>query len=60
MLASARDVLEKLGALDSDGRITPHGREMAGIGVHPRFAHMLLKARAHGPVTTWLPIWPRY
>src|SRR6202000_262458 len=27
MLASARDVLEKLGALDSDGRITPHGRE---------------------------------
>jgi ATP-dependent helicase HrpB len=48
MLASARDVLEKLGALDSDGRITPHGREMAGIGVHPRFAHMLLKARAMG------------
>jgi ATP-dependent helicase HrpB len=48
MLASARDVLEKLGALDSDGRITPHGREMASIGVHPRFAHMVLKARAMG------------
>jgi ATP-dependent helicase HrpB len=48
MLASARDVLEKLGALDSDGRITPHGREMASIGVHPRFAHMLLKARNMG------------
>jgi ATP-dependent helicase HrpB len=48
MLASARDVLEKLGALDSDGRITPHGREMANIGVHPRFAHMLLKARSMG------------
>jgi len=48
MLASARDVLEKLGALDSDGRITPHGREMASFGVHPRFAHMLLKARAMG------------
>ena len=48
MLASARDVLEKLGALDSDGRITAHGREMAGIGVHPRFAHMLLKARSMG------------
>ena len=48
MLASARDVLEKLGALDSDGRITPHGREMASIGVHPRFAHMLLKARSMG------------
>jgi ATP-dependent helicase HrpB len=48
MLASARDVLERLGALDGDGRITRHGREMAGIGVHPRFAHMLLKARAMG------------
>jgi ATP-dependent helicase HrpB len=48
MLASARDVLEKLGALDSDGRITPQGREMANIGVHPRFAHMLLKARSMG------------
>jgi ATP-dependent helicase HrpB len=48
MLASARDVLEKLGALDSDGRITPHGREMASIGVHPRLAHMLLRARGMG------------
>lgn len=48
MLASARDVLKMLGALDSQGRITPHGREMAGIGVHPRFAHMLLRARAIG------------
>jgi len=48
MLASARDVLQRLGALDTDGRITAHGREMASIGVHPRFAHMLLRARAMG------------
>jgi ATP-dependent helicase HrpB len=48
MLASARDVLEKLGALDAEGRITPHGREMATIGVHPRLAHMLLRARTIG------------
>ena len=48
MLASARDVLQRLGALDEDGRITSHGREMASIGVHPRFAHMLLRARAMG------------
>jgi ATP-dependent helicase HrpB len=48
LLASARDVLEKLGALDAEGRITPHGREMAGIGVHPRFAHMLLRSRTMG------------
>jgi ATP-dependent helicase HrpB len=48
MLASARDVLQRLGALDSEGRITPHGREMATIGMHPRLAHMLLRGRAMG------------
>ena len=48
MLASARDVLQRLGALDAECRITSHGREMASIGVHPRFAHMLLRARAMG------------
>jgi ATP-dependent helicase HrpB len=48
MLASARDVLQRLGALESDGRITAHGREMATIGVHPRFAHMLVRARSLG------------
>src|SRR5690606_27390286 len=43
-LASARDLLRRLGALDAAGRITPHGRRMAGLGVHPRLAHMLLRA----------------
>ena len=28
-LASARDLLARLGAIDADGRITAHGREMA-------------------------------
>jgi ATP-dependent helicase HrpB len=46
MLASARDLLVRLGALDGDGRITAHGREMAQLGVHPRLAHMLLRARS--------------
>ena len=45
-LASARDLLTRLGALDGQGRITSHGREMARLGVHPRLAHMLLRARA--------------
>lgn len=45
-LASARDLLSRLGALDAHGRITAHGREMAGLGVHPRLAHMLLRGRA--------------
>jgi ATP-dependent helicase HrpB len=50
MLASARDLLARLGALDAEGRITAHGREMAQLGVHPRLAHMLLRARALGSV----------
>ncbi|HEX8757231.1 MAG TPA: ATP-dependent helicase HrpB [Steroidobacteraceae bacterium] len=45
MLASARDLLGRLGALDGGGRITAHGREMVRLGVHPRLAHMLLRAR---------------
>ncbi|HEY8519809.1 MAG TPA: ATP-dependent helicase HrpB [Gammaproteobacteria bacterium] len=48
MLASARDLLRRLGALDAAGRITAHGREMARLGVHPRLAHMLLRGRALG------------
>lgn len=48
LLASARDLLARLGALDAEGRITAHGREMAQLSVHPRLAHMLLKARGIG------------
>ena len=48
MLASARDLLTRLGALDAGGRISAHGRELAGVAVHPRLAHMLLRARALG------------
>ncbi|TNC74624.1 ATP-dependent helicase HrpB [Rubellimicrobium roseum] len=42
-MAEARRLLADLGALDG-GRITPHGREMAAMAVHPRLAHMLLRA----------------
>jgi len=41
----ARDLLASLGALTADGVITPHGREMAALGMHPRLAHMLLRAK---------------
>ena len=41
--ARARELLLELGAIDSAGRITPHGRRMAELGVHPRTAHMLLR-----------------
>jgi ATP-dependent helicase HrpB len=45
-LASARDLLVRLEALDPAWRITVHGRDMARLPVHPRLAHMLLRARA--------------
>ena len=44
ILAEARALLCRLGALDHDGRITGHGREMARLPLHPRLAHMLLRA----------------
>jgi ATP-dependent helicase HrpB len=45
LLAAARDLLQRLGALDAAGSISAHGRAMARLGVHPRLAHMLLRAR---------------
>jgi len=43
-IAQARDLLTRLEALDPAGAITLHGRSMAGLAMHPRLAHMLLKA----------------
>jgi len=45
-LAQGRDLLDALGALDRDGRITPLGRQMLGSGTHPRLAAMVLRAVA--------------
>ena len=47
-VAQARDLLVQLGALDSEARITSHGKAMAQWGVHPRLAHMLLRANSIG------------
>ena len=43
-LAQARELLERLEALDAKGRITALGRAMAELGAHPRLAHMLKRA----------------
>jgi ATP-dependent helicase HrpB len=40
----AHELLSKLGALDTNGLITPHGRRMAGYGLSPRLTHMILQA----------------
>ena len=41
----ARELLRELGALGPDGTITEHGRRMADLALHPRLAHMVLRAR---------------
>ncbi|RYH02258.1 ATP-dependent helicase HrpB [Salipiger sp. IMCC34102] len=45
-LAEARALLRDLGALDAADRITPHGRRLAAMPLHPRLAHMLVVAGA--------------
>ncbi|EMS80308.1 ATP-dependent RNA helicase HrpB [Desulfotignum phosphitoxidans DSM 13687] len=44
----ARDLLHHLGCLDDAGNITLHGKTIAGAGIHPRLAHMILKADRSG------------
>jgi ATP-dependent helicase HrpB len=47
-LAQARDLLRSLEAIDERNLITGHGRQLAGLGAHPRLAHMLAKGRELG------------
>lgn len=47
-LQQARDALQKLGAMDAMHRVTAHGRDMRDLPVHPRYAHMLLRAKKSG------------
>jgi ATP-dependent helicase HrpB len=47
-LAQAKDLLQKLGALDSSGSLTQHGRAMSELPLHPRLAHMVLRAKSLG------------
>jgi ATP-dependent helicase HrpB len=47
-LAQARDLLQQLGAISADGRITAHGRELAAFGMHPRLGHMLIRSKDIG------------
>lgn len=50
--AQARELLRELGALDEAGAVTAHGRRMAALPLHPRLAHMLLKAKEMGQGAT--------
>ena len=41
----AQSLLQKLGALDGNFALTPHGKEMQRLPLHPRLAHMILRAK---------------
>ncbi len=47
-VAQARELLQVLDAIDLNGRITLAGTDMAGMGLHPRLAHMFLISRRSG------------
>jgi ATP-dependent helicase HrpB len=47
-LAEARALLTQLGALDDEGRITPHGHGIRELSLHPRLAHMVVAGRSLG------------
>ena len=44
-LSQARATLQLLGAIDSRGALTSHGKAMADLPIHPRLAHMILRGR---------------
>ena len=47
-LDQGQDLLRLLRAIDDQGRITAHGREMAKLPMHPRLAHMIIKGGKSG------------
>jgi ATP-dependent RNA helicase HrpB len=47
-LEQGTQLLTMLGALDRSGSVTPRGRAMAALPVHPRLAHMLIAAQRIG------------
>ena len=47
-MAEARALLQRLGALDADGRVTDEGRAIARLALPPRLARMLIDAAREG------------
>ncbi|MCC6941721.1 MAG: ATP-dependent helicase HrpB, partial [Novosphingobium sp.] len=47
-LNAAKAALQALGALDGEGRITPHGQAMSRLSMEPALAHMLLFSAERG------------
>jgi ATP-dependent helicase HrpB len=51
-LRQAQALLNELGALDRDGRITPAGRQLRALPLPPRLARMVLHAATSGDAAT--------
>lgn len=47
-LAQARELLRQLEAISDRHLATDHGRRMAELGLHPRLAHMMVRAQERG------------
>ena len=45
-------LLQELEALDAQGGVTAHGRQMARLGTHPRLAHAMISAAETGDAET--------
>lgn len=41
-LEHGKSLLQQLGAIDPQSQLTPHGKEMMQLGLHPRLAHMIM------------------
>lgn len=52
----AVELLRALGAIDAQGRVTAHGRELARLPLPPRQAQLLLSAQraGHGVTAAWI------
>lgn len=50
--AQAVALLRELDALDAQGRITEHGKQLARLPVHPRLGHMILRGKEIGAGVT--------
>jgi ATP-dependent helicase HrpB len=51
-LAEARSLLQQLGALDPENRITAHGRQLTRLSLAPRLAHMVIRGSELGDRVT--------
>ena len=44
-ISHAKELLSQLGAINAKSKITEHGKKMSSFGLHPRLAHMMIKAK---------------